>query len=258
VTDNLAGRVAVVLGGTGTIGRAIARSLASLQAKMVVVCRHGSRGMEVVQQVALHSANRDIDLRVVDLARPVEARVFALELLDGYPEIDIVVDAVSDDSLEAGKAFRGNVLGPFLLQNLLVPSLTRRAGRIVVLAAHQAGGLDLEHLHGVGEPRRRMLGYQQARHMLALARARRTRGRVAVHVVHPGTVTAERFSDLDPAQPLVTPERAADTPAWVAWSPVVAGVSGAYWFDRCEVPSRFDDPAAQDALWAACESLVSV
>ena len=258
MSGGLAGRVAVVLGGTGTIGASITRGLAELQATVVVVARNATRGFAVLEDVARTSANRDLDLRVVDLSRPSEVRVFALELADEYPRVDMVVDAVADDHLDAERAFRGNVLGPYLLQNLLEPSLATTAGRLVVLAAHQAGGLDLEDLPGRGDPRVRFAAYQQARHMLALARARRTRGRVAVHVVHPGVVTGERFVDLDPQQELVAPERAADTPVWLAWSPVVAGVSGAYWYERREIRSRFDDPAEQDALRAACETLVAV
>ncbi len=137
------GRVAIVTGANSGIGFETAKVLCAKGAHVVFACRNVGKA---------DSARRDLpgshETRRLDLADLDSVRAFA----DGVSDwrIDVLVNnagimAVPKRLSAQGheSQFATNVLGPFLLTNLLLPRLT---DRVVTLSSliHHAGRLDLD------------------------------------------------------------------------------------------------------------------
>jgi NAD(P)-dependent dehydrogenase (short-subunit alcohol dehydrogenase family) len=143
---SLAGRVAVVTGGSSGIGRVIAEALGRAGARVVVLARRPGPLRETVRQLA--AAGVDAAYVAVDLADREALRAAADRAAEPYGEPDILVTSaginprppmpeltVSDwDTIMAV-----NLDAPFLLGQRYAPGMAERGwGRIVNLVSQQA------------------------------------------------------------------------------------------------------------------------
>lgn len=263
-----AGRVAVVTGATSGIGKEVARGLAAWGARTVVVGRGEERSARIAHEIAVETKNASVEsVGVEDLARTSEVRRLAATLLERYPRLDVLVNNagavyvrrdVSAEGIE--RTFALNVLAPFLLTSLLVPSLVAAAPSRVVnvsSAAHRGATVDFadlemaRHYHGFRAYSRSKL------ELLLLTRefGRRLRGTgVSVNAVHPGFVHSGFGQNNRGAFAGAIwvfgaafgrrPARGAETPLFVATSPSLDGTSGEY-FSNCA--PRSGSPASRDA-----------
>ena len=281
---NLAGRVAVVTGATSGIGKEVALGLARQGATTVVVGRGADRASHVAAEIASASGNSRVDsLRIDDLARLADTKELAATLLDRYPAIHVLMNnagayfrrrEVTADGLE--RTFALNVLSPYLLTTLMAPRLIASAPARVVnvaSAAHRGARVDFTDL----QSSRRFSGFSvygaSKLELVWLTRefARRLAGKgVTVNAVHPGfvrsgfalnngggTAFGMRIIERLFGRSVV---RGADTPIYVASSPEMATVTGAYYADRKpgrdSVESR--DSAKARQLFEACAQLSGV
>jgi len=144
----LTGRTAIVTGSTGGIGAAIARTLATEGAHVLVSGRDTTRGTAVVEEI--RAAGGRADLRTVDLGGSyAEIRAFATDAtttLGG--RVDILVNNagiypatltpdLTDADLDAMLAV--NVRAPHVLVAALAPAMAERgAGAIVTIGSWMA------------------------------------------------------------------------------------------------------------------------
>ncbi|GMA21887.1 oxidoreductase [Arsenicicoccus piscis] len=151
---DLAGRTYVVTGATSGIGFATARELATHGAHVVLAVRDTERGAEAAEQMTGGTGSTAVGH--LDLADLSSVAAFA-EALPGLLGSDAgsitglvnnagimaVAQATSVDGFES--QFATNVLGHFLLTNLLLPRIT---DRVVTLSStmHRMGRLDLADL----------------------------------------------------------------------------------------------------------------
>jgi NAD(P)-dependent dehydrogenase (short-subunit alcohol dehydrogenase family) len=282
-SPSMAGKVVLVTGGTGGIGKATATGLARLGARVGITGRDRARAEAAATDIRSTSGNPAVDVFVADMSAQAQVRRLAHEVLDAYPRLDVLVNnvggfwntrRVTADGLEHTLAV--NHLAPFLLTNLLLDRLRASApARIVTLSsgAQAMGRIDFEDLLGA-----RSYSGQRAYNQSKLANvmftyelARRLEGSgVTATVLHPGVVRTA-FGAEDPARwhrvflPVVrpfmeSPERGADTPIYLASSPEVVGVSGRYFANR--KPKRSNrtsyDTAAQARLWQQSAELVGL
>jgi NAD(P)-dependent dehydrogenase (short-subunit alcohol dehydrogenase family) len=277
IRADLSGKTCLVTGASAGLGRAAARALAGLGARVVMAVRDPARGERVRREILGVSPNGDVQVLRVDLARQGSIRAFAHEALARFPKIDVLVNNAGTWSERRRKSPDGieltwatNVLGPFLLTDLLLPAV-RAAGRarVVNVASRLAGGLDLSD---VQFERRRYSGQaayaqsKQADRMLTWALARRLAGSgAAANALTPGFVATEIFAKgggpLSLALWLYSklaakkPAEGADTVVWLAGSPEVEGRTGLFWSDRREEHCRFRDETAEEELWRLCERM---
>ena len=279
----MAGKVVLITGGTGGIGKATAIGLAGLGARVGITGRDLERAKRAAAEIRTFSGNQAIDAFAADLSCQAEVRRLALTVLDAYPRLDVLVNNVGGfwahqhttaDGLE--RTFALNHLAPFLLTNLLLDRLRASApARIVNVSSHvQAEGrVEFDDLQGV-----RNYSGQSAYSQSKLANvmftnelARRLEGtRVTSTSLHPGFVRTD-FGAEDQAwffgfighvvRPfLKTPAQGAQTSIYLASSPDMDGVTGKFFVNgKPKTANKVAyDPAAMARLWQTSADLVGM
>jgi dehydrogenase/reductase SDR family protein 12 len=178
---------------------------------------------------------------------------------------------LSDDGIEL--TFATNVVGPFLLTELLLPMLKDSAPARVINVS--SGGMysqklrpgDLQMEHGDFDSTTAYARTKRAEVILTEELAKRLEGSgVVVHSMHPGWAdtpgvrsSLPRFYGL--MKPLLrTAEQGADTIVWLGAAAEPAQSSGGFWHDRRRRPTHLlpwthesDEDRAR--LWAECVRL---
>lgn len=141
--DALSGRVAVVTGGGGGLGRAICRGLAAAGASVAVVDRDSSRANSVAAALA-DEGQHAIGVQA-DVAKRTSVESMARAVLDEFGRVDVLVNnagiyprrawtEISEDDWDEVLAV--NVKGCFLCARAFCPSMTERGwGRVINLAS---------------------------------------------------------------------------------------------------------------------------
>ena len=276
------GRTAIVTGANAGIGLWTAIGLAKAGAQVILVCRDSVRGEDARSLISRMSKKKH-DLVVADFANLKAVHDAAGRILDRHQQIHILVNnaglfsprrELTADGYEMTIAV--NHLAPFLLTNTLLPALERsgalgRQARIVNVASEAANRASID-LGDLMSSRRysMMAAYGQsklANILFTKELARRLPPRpVSANCLHPGVVATGigdkggvfgfGWSMLKPA--LLTPEKGAVNSLYVATSPAIEGVSGAYFVKQ--KPARpnpiADDPMIARRLWSESEKLV--
>jgi len=271
-------RAVVVTGGTGGIGRAVARDLAGRGYRVLIVGRDARRGAEVLSSLG---SDGHVMIRA-DLALLRETSRAADEILAASSRLDAVVLCAgvlatrpewTDEDLERTLAL--NHLSRHLLLRRLSPLLGRAPSGRVVLVANAGKYRDTLNLDDLqmrrGGRGLRVAGRTQfANDLLAVELAERLEpDGIAVTCVYPGPVATDVFRNArgvpGPVRELAsavqhligrTPEVAARTPVALVTGPAVSGFFGPR-TRRRRIPARASDPARRAALWAASEALAA-
>ena len=214
----MAGKTVLVTGASSGIGRATARGLAVLGARLVITGRDRDRVEDAAAEIRA-AGGGSVDSFVADLSAQSEVRRLAGEILRSVAQLDVLVNNVGGywntrhvtaDGLE--RTFAVNHLAPFLLTNLLLDRLSRSAPARVITVSSNAHGLgrisfdDLQGEHSYSGARAYnqsklanvLFSYELARRLAATA--------VTANALHPG-VARTSFGAEDPgrAQRLLVP-----------------------------------------------------
>ena len=248
---NMKDRICLVTGATSGIGKVTARALAEQGATVIVVSRNEGRCVDTVDEIRASTGNSAVEYMVADLSDLSQVRRLASEVTSRYPRLDVLVNNAGGyflNRLETPDGYEMtwalNYLSPFLLTQLLLPSLEASdSARIINVSsgAHSQGVLDFDDL----QSRNDYVGLEAyAQSKLALVMftyelARRLKGgSVTVNALHPGSV-ATRFGRNNGwlrfhVRRLVkrnelSPEEGAQTSIYLATSSEVEGVTGTYY-----------------------------
>ena len=276
------GRTAIVTGATGGIGLWTAIGLARAGAHVIMVCRDPHRG-EDARAMVTKMRGKKPDVVVADFASLTAVRDAAAKILDRYPQIHILINNaglfspgrdLTADGYEITIAV--NHLAPFLLTNTILPALERageygRKARIVNVASEAArrASIDLGDLM-LSRRYQMMPAYSQsklANILFTKELARRLPPRhITANCVHPGLVGTGignkggvfgfGWSVMKPI--MMSPERGAENSLFVATSPAIEDVSGAYFVKKRQATTNpiADDPVIANRLWAESQKLV--
>jgi NAD(P)-dependent dehydrogenase (short-subunit alcohol dehydrogenase family) len=141
---NLAGRVALVTGGSKGLGKAMARALAEAGADIVISSRHEDE-LRVALQEILRGTNRRGSYVVADMSKREDVTRLARTALERMGRVDILVnnagtnvpqaiDAITDDVWD--NVVEINLTSVMALTRALVPQMKeRRWGRIIHISS---------------------------------------------------------------------------------------------------------------------------
>ncbi len=271
----------MITGANSGIGKKTAMGLAQMGAEVVIVCRDASKGEVAKKEITERSGNKAVELMLADLSSLASVRKLAESFKETHDRLHILVNnaglimgkrIVTANNLET--TFEVNYLSHFLLTLLLLDSMKVSApARIVNVSsgAHFSGKMDFDDLQ---EERNysAMRSYCQSKLAQVLFThelARKLEGTgVTVNAVHPGAVRT-RWGDeagalgigIRIARPfMLSPEKGAETPIFVASSPEIEGITGKYWEKKKEKPSSkesYDDNESR-LLWLVSTKLAGV
>lgn len=272
----LDGKTAVVTGATSGLGLEAARMLARQGAHVCVV----GRDAEKTERARAAVAGSESDL--ADLSSLAETRAFAERFTATHDRLDVLVlnaGAMTHEftlTLEGFEVtFATQVLSQFLLTRALLPLQEKAPSARVIIVA--SGGMYLERLD-VDALQPTEAEYDGVR---AYARAKRAQvalaeewtrhlagTNVTVNTMHPGWSDTPGLRTALPGfsralSPLLrSMHQGADTIAWLAASPDVAGRSGLFFLDRRARPThrkrstrRLDEASERARLWELCQTL---
>jgi NAD(P)-dependent dehydrogenase (short-subunit alcohol dehydrogenase family) len=292
---DLAGKRALVTGGSGGLGAETARALASAGARVTITARDLAKGEAVAKGIRESTGNQGVEVEELELdslasiracAERFGARHDALQILVNNAGVMACPFARTRDGFEL--QFGTNHLGHFLLTGLLVPALLRGApARIVSVSSrgHQLSPVVFDDIGFERRPYDKWQAYGQAKTaniLLAVELERRLGARgVHANALHPGVIATDLARHLVPEdyevmrgrQPggrlrLKPVEAGAATSVWAATAPELEGRGGLY-LEDCHVAEVDDaegagggvrsyalDPEAAKRLWSLSEELV--
>jgi len=277
---DLSGKIAVVSGATGGIGKAVVTALARQGATVAVIGRSATRIEDARREVTTAVPRAVLEPLVCDLSSQGSIRSAVGTFFGRHERLDILVNAagvfrknreVTVDGLEM--TFATNVMSYFLLSELLLPALKRAAPARIVNIASLYGGAkldfdDLQTAKGKYSFMRSTPPTMLARVLLSKQMAADLAGAgVVVNAVHPGLAkNTQLLKDVGGVFAVLTnligkpAEQAADTAVWLASDPSTATVTGKFWAKRKELPAAGmgSDPAAQQRLWDECVRLAGI
>jgi len=266
-------RICLITGGTDGVGKATAAELARRGFRVVIAARSEAKGKVVADEIGA-------DVIACDLASLAQTRALAETFERRHPRLDVLVcnagvflpsRTITEDGFET--TFQVNYLSHFLLARLLRGALEKsEQARVINLSSsvHAMARFDPENLQS--EKRFSVMGTYAASKLFMLMftkeLARRLAGtRITANAVHPGIVRTPMMKKAPGAFRLVTylalpfsvtPERGARTSVYLATSPDVRDVSGAYFVGSKATPSKsvFDTPEHRALLWDLSERSV--
>ena len=261
-------KICVITGGSNGIGKATATELARRGAQVIIICKSHQRGEQARKEIYNTTGNANVDLIFADLAIQLEVRRAALEIMQKYNHIDVLINnaavmlpkrEVTRDGIE--KMFAINYLSHFLLTNLLLDHLrASTSARIISVASLIPGAkIDLDDLmmqnirySSFAALRPNKLALNMFSRELA---KRLSKSNITVNTLHPGIARSgimdksswvmKRFMHLLST----TPEKAAETSIYLACSPEVEGVTGKF-FTKCQETPMKGDQINDQNLWA--------
>ena len=283
----LAGKTALITGGTDGIGLHTARGLAAMGASVIVTGRDPQRGARAATQIGAAAGHDQVSFIQVDHATVGANQDLARRLCDSLGGLDVLVNNVgrvfpvrqeTADGYEATLALC--FVGPAALTEGLLPLLTRKPGARVVNMSSSAYKMWHHSPFDDIQSQRVYVGIQAHAHAkllnliatFALAGQLRPRG-VSVNATNPGPAwtpgTAQLTPEAVPAWkyfwPLVrffqrrgSPAKAAQSPLWLAASTEADGLTGTYLEKRKQQrPTVATDSDNQRRVIELAQALIS-
>jgi retinol dehydrogenase 14 len=277
----LEGKNCIVTGANSGIGKVITKELANMGGIVTMVSRDQTRGEIARNEIGATTGSKSVELMIADLSSLESVRTLARNYKVSHDKLHLLVNnaglilgkrTLTPDGLET--TFVVDYLSHFLLTNLLLDELkTSAPSRIVNITsdAHFNGHIDFEDLQEA-KKYSAMKSYSQsklAQVLFTYELSERLKGTgVSANCVHPGAVRTHWGDNagalgigIKIARPfLLSPERGAETPVYVATSPELEGVSGKFFSKKKEAKSSDEsyDQNIGKRLWDVSAKLVDL
>lgn len=278
--DRLDGRSVMVTGANAGIGRAISLELSRRGAEVHMVCRNPEKGEAAREEIALEGGIEP-DLHICDLSSLASVREFGTAFAAGEGRLDVLVNnagvlplerVLTDEGFEL--TFATNVLGPFLLTELLLPKLRQSDnGRVVMMSSGgmYSSGFDLDDPQLENREFDGTKFYAQSKRaevMLADEwQDREPEGGPVFCSMHPGWADTEGVSNALPTfnrlvGPILrTAEEGGETAVWLSGATAQEAPGAEFYMDRKprlkhRIPGTNDSAEDRRRLFELCESLV--
>jgi NAD(P)-dependent dehydrogenase (short-subunit alcohol dehydrogenase family) len=283
-------KICVVTGSNSGIGKETTKSLAMMDATIVMVVRDQKRGEKAQKEIVEQTGNNNIRLMTCDLSSMASIRQFSGEFKKRYSRLDVLINnagavftrrELTPEGFE--RTFAVNYLGPFLLTHELMDLLKSSApSRIINVSSGLAknGKVDIDDLQSEkpngekGHSHSRSPAYDNAKLMVILftyelASQLQNTG-VTANVLMPGFAATNLgrnsgslassilFKMVRPMQ--ISAKRASETSVYLASSEEVKNISGRCFAKKKEVttcPISYDE-TVQKQLWTKTEEILGL
>jgi len=137
---SLQGKAAIVTGGNGGIGKAIARGLAAAGADVAIAARNEAKTEETVREIQAEFGTKAIGLKV-DLQQEAHIRAMAAKTLEAFGGIDILVNNAGTNIrkppqeytvAEWDEILNTNLRGAFLCSQAVYPAMKSAGGGKII------------------------------------------------------------------------------------------------------------------------------
>lgn len=260
----LAGKVALVTGGSAGLGLATVTGLARLGATVHMVVRDEGRGALARAQVEAAVPAAEVHVVRCDLSDLADVARAAPELAAAGPDVlihnaGVLPPARTVTAQGHELCLATHVLGPHLLTRLL----GERVGRVLWISS---GGMYAQKLtFDEPVPYNGTTAYARTKRMQVVLSGMWSR-ELDSHAVHPGWADTPGLTSSLPGfgrllGPLLrTAEQGADTAVWLSAARASDVGTGRFWHDRRQRPEHYvpwtrETTAERDALWARVEAL---
>lgn len=272
-------KLCIVTGANSGIGYETTKALAQKGAYMVMVCRNEERAEKAKQQIIEETGNSGIEIVLCDFSIQSEIKKAAQEIGEKFDKIDVLINnhgfLASErnetvDGLE--ETFAVNHIGYFLFTNLLLEQLkAAESARVINVAseAHRVGEFDPDNIQ-LKEGFKPFKAYGNSKLFNILFTKelahRLLETSVTTYSLHPGVV-GSNFGQSGSwlmslmytiGKPfMISSKKGAKTSIYLAASPEVENVNGAYFKNKkATIPSKTArDADAARKLWNMSEKL---
>ena len=264
---SIAEKTVLVTGATDGVGKLVAHELARAGARVLLHGRSQDKGDAVLAEIRAATGNERLAFVRADLAALAEVRDLAAQVLRETDRLDIMINNAGVGSKSRGVTgretsrdghelrFAVNYLAPFLLTQLLLPTLRRSApARIVNVASAGQQAIDFDDvmLTRSYDGTHAYCQSKLAQILFTVELAERLAGTgVTVTALHPATYMNTTMVLTAGHSPISKVEDGADAVLNLAIAPALEGQTGLY-FNRKQA-ARADpqayDTAARAKLW---------
>ncbi len=186
--DSLAGKIAVVTGATKGIGRAIAESLVSAGAKVIITARHENEIEETVAKLG-NAEGYVCDVRDYDQVKSFFAEIGGLDILVNNAGIGIFAPVESTSVEDFRAVLETNIFGVFYCCHEAIPLMKKRGGGYIINISSLAGANPHANMAAYNASKFGLNGFSEA-----LMQEVRHDG-IKVSYIMPGSVNTEFGGD---------------------------------------------------------------
>lgn len=279
VGTEIEGKICLVTASSRGIGFHVARGLAMKGAFVVLASHNRRRGDKARRRINGFTLQNSSDFMLVDLSSQEEIRKFARDFKEQYGHLDVLVNNAGGFFLNRRESVDGiemtfalNHLNYFMTTLLLADSLLAvDSARIVNVASesHRGEEMDFDDLqleqdysgtqaYGQSKLANLLFTYELADRLANTG--------VTVNALHPGFVDINLGSQNELVRMVMSlvhflfaksAKEGAETPIYLASSPVVENVTGKYFIDKEPARSSEEsyDLEARRKLWEVSEEM---
>ncbi|MBX7147611.1 SDR family NAD(P)-dependent oxidoreductase [bacterium] len=281
INVDMTGKVCLITGANSGLGYETALALAKKGATVYMLCRSRDKGERALKGIRQMSSSKKVFLEMVDMSSISSIKNFVAKFSENH--VDVLINnagtfantlTYTSDNIEL--TFATNVLGPFLLTELLLPKLmATTASRVINVSSGglYAQKLVMDALHLKNKKFDGLKAYALSKRALLILTellAERMAGTgVTANCMHPGWADTPLVRTGLPLfwkilrYDLRTAQEGADTAIWLATCPHIMEETGKFWFDRKirkthYLPSTKENEHDRKKLWDMCVKLTGV
>ena len=266
-------KTVMITGANSGIGKATARELNRMGAKVIMFCRNEVRAKKAMEDIISDTGNDDIELIIGDLEFPDSIRNAVAEFKKKHDKLHVLINNAGFLNFKQQFTAEGyektwaiNHLGHFILTNLLLDVIRASSpARIINLSSHGHNFADdkpLEDMTYENKKYKHIKAYGNSKLMnlfFTFELARRLEGAsITVNGVHPGPIRSSfGKSKNNPwwyrigygmAGPILkSTKKGAATSIHIATSPEGGETTGKYW--RKSKVSKSSELSLDESLW---------